>query len=175
MKNLSNYVTIFRLLLVPVFLITLTIGDTAGNGYALLVFLIASLSDAVDGIIARKTGSISSLGRFLDPMADKLLIVTGFIALTVMGKIPLWLSVIVISRDIILFFGWLGIYVITNIRQISPTIVSKFTTFMQMTTVVMVIIGFKYNNVLFVITGGFTVISGVHYIIRTAIEFSEKG
>ncbi|MGM0567599.1 MAG: CDP-alcohol phosphatidyltransferase family protein [Elusimicrobiota bacterium] len=176
--NVPNLISVFRLLLVPVFLIFLV-----GNSYhplaALVVFVVAALSDAVDGIIARKTKTVSPFGVFLDPMADKLLLLSAFVALAYIRIIPEWLAIIVVFRDIILFIGWVGLNILKNINIISPSIISKIATFFQMFTVVsvtskmadIIIIPDNMLNVIFVITGLLTVITGLHYIIR-AVKFT---
>ena len=97
----ANQLTLLRLLLVPVFALCMIYGRT---GWALVVFAVAGITDALDGLIARRTGT-STLGAWLDPMADKLLLATMFVMLTLPGlglvaRIPLWLTVLVISRDV---------------------------------------------------------------------------
>ncbi len=168
--NLANYITIFRLIMIPVFLILISWEFYPA---ALIIFIIASAGDAVDGFIARKTKSITPLGRFIDPMADKLLLVSAFVSLTILGKIPVWLTVIVISRDIILFVGWLGIYIVTGVKSINPSIVSKITTFIQMVTIVAVMLNMHIKDFIFNIAALLTTISGLHYVIRTAVKLPE--
>jgi cardiolipin synthase len=144
--------------------------------YALIIFLAASLTDALDGYIARRTNSITPIGRFLDPMADKLLLVSSYVALTLLKFMPAWMTVTVISRDVIIFFGWLGVYIITGVKTIKPSIISKATTAMQMITVILVLMytNAKILNVVFMCTAVLTFISGLHYIIRTALVVSHS-
>src|SRR5262249_58830870 len=96
--------TLIRMLLIPAFVILVVYGHF---GYALGVFVVAGVTDALDGLIARRSGQKTSLGAWLDPMADKLLLVTTFIVLTIPGlglanRLPLWLTVMVISRDVVI-------------------------------------------------------------------------
>ncbi|MBW2175094.1 MAG: CDP-alcohol phosphatidyltransferase family protein [Deltaproteobacteria bacterium] len=99
--NIPNTLTLLRILLTPLFAIFLIkhLFD-----FALLVFAIAALSDGVDGFIARVFRQKTTLGAFLDPAADKLLLVTAFVTLAIQEQIPSWLSVLVITRDVIILF-----------------------------------------------------------------------
>ena len=100
--NLPNYITLARIILIPFFI------DLMIYGYyrsALCVFMIACVTDALDGMIARITQSKTELGAFLDPMADKLLILSSFVTLVLLRMLPIWLVVIVVSRDVILVVG----------------------------------------------------------------------
>ena len=100
--NIPNTITVFRILLTPVFVILLQKGmDT----WALAVFTIAGLSDALDGFIARCSNRRTELGAFLDPIADKMLLIAAFVGLAVFGKIPPWVTIIVISRDVMILMG----------------------------------------------------------------------
>lgn len=173
--NLPNYITITRLFLIPIFIVMLS-QQPPKITWALLIFLVASLTDALDGYVARRTNSITPIGRFLDPMADKLLLVSSFVALTLLKLIPSWLTVVVISRDAIIFFGWLGVYVITGIKTIKPSVISKITTALQMITVILVLMytNAKVLNIVFMSTAILTFLSGMHYMIRTAIKVSHN-
>lgn len=94
--TIPNFITIFRFLLVPAVVLSLLSDDV---GWALVFFVVAGLSDAADGFIARTFDQRSELGAYLDPMADKLLLVSVFIVLAFMGELPLWLVVAAVSRD----------------------------------------------------------------------------
>ncbi len=171
--NAANLISLLRIVLVPVFLIFL-VSQPPRPGIALIIFLAAAFSDALDGIIARKTKSISSLGIFLDPMADKLLLLSAFVSLAYMGLVPAWVAIIIVFRDLLLFIGWIGMNIVKNINIIAPSILSKITTFLQMITVVAVIwqitgianipSGLLYNS--FILTALFTALSGIHYMMR---------
>ena len=105
--NLPNYITLVRIVLIPFFI------DLMIYGYyqaALAVFIAACVTDALDGLIARVTNSITELGALLDPIADKLLILASFVTLVLMDMLPVWLVIIVVSRDVILILGSLVIY-----------------------------------------------------------------
>ncbi|TFB12324.1 CDP-diacylglycerol--glycerol-3-phosphate 3-phosphatidyltransferase [Candidatus Marinimicrobia bacterium MT.SAG.3] len=98
--TLPNQLTIFRLALTPLFFILMVFSDTTYSIFiATIVFLIASLTDAYDGFIARKYGTVTRWGAFLDPLADKILISAAFVALMIKGYLSLWMILIVIARD----------------------------------------------------------------------------
>jgi cardiolipin synthase (CMP-forming) len=132
LRNLTfaNQLTILRIVLIPAFVLLVVYGRL---GTALLVFITAGATDALDGLIARRAGQRTSLGAWLDPMADKLLLVTTFIVLTLPGieltnHLPLWLTVVVISRDIVI----VGVVAIVNLaigpRTFRPSFLGKATT-----------------------------------------------
>lgn len=106
--GLPNWLTTLRILLIPVF-VTLLVYRRAG--LALLVFCLASLTDLLDGYIARVQGLQTRLGAFLDPVADKLLLTSGFVTLTWLKVIPFWITAVVVSRDVVLSIGVLVIHV----------------------------------------------------------------
>ena len=98
--NLPNKITIFRVILIPVFLVVLYLDCIPGNKWiALGIFIVASLSDMVDGKLARKYGMVTDFGKFADPLADKLLVCSALIALIEFGRIPSWVVVIIIARE----------------------------------------------------------------------------
>ena len=101
--NLPNKITIFRVVLIPFFLVFLMIpGVSAGKWIALAIFIIASLSDMVDGKIARKYNLVTDFGKFMDPLADKLLVSSALIALIQMGRMPAWVVIVIIAREFII-------------------------------------------------------------------------
>lgn len=124
--NLPNLLTLFRILLIPVFLYFLFNGPIA---YALAAFVLAGLTDAVDGALARMTGSITELGILLDPLADKALVLSAFVALTVLGKVPAWLTIGIIIRDAVIVIGSAELYRRGRREDIRPMVLGKATTF----------------------------------------------
>ena len=167
--NIPNILTLIRILLVPLFVIYL-MKDLFFS--ALIVFAIAGLSDGLDGFIARYFNQRTELGAYLDPIADKLLIISAFVSLAVMKIIPGWLAVIVISRDVLILLG-IAIYSITDITvDIKPSFVSKCTTVAQLFTVVFVLFNSAVSGTgmikyfLYWLTAGLSILSGFHYIYR---------
>ena len=165
--NIPNMLTIMRILLTPLFVIFL-LRDMFS--FALLVFSIAAISDGLDGLLARYFNQYSVLGAYLDPIADKLLLVSAFVSLAVLKIIPPWLTVIVISRDIMIVIGIL-IFAMTDIPiEMKPSLVSKCTTVAQLFTIFLTLLDPQIpgaqtiKQLLFWITAGLTITSGLHYI-----------
>jgi len=165
--NIPNKITILRILLIPVF-ISLTLYSKWQ--WALIVFALAAVSDGLDGYLARVLMQKTEFGKLLDPIADKLLILSAFICLSVVNGLPAgikpppYVPVIIISRDAIIILGALLIYFMRGELEIRPTPVSKVTTFFQMLTVVSVLLHFKFSCVLWNATVILTVISGLDYV-----------
>lgn len=122
MLNAPNTISVFRLLLVPVVIYLLTLSSYA---YALVVLLLASISDGLDGWIARHFDLRTSLGALLDPLADKLIIVTCLLMLTWQGWIPLWLTLSMLARDIVIVAGAIAYRRLTGSLDITPTLLGK--------------------------------------------------
>lgn len=172
----ANQLTLLRMFLIPAFLILVVYGYL---GWALIVFAVAGLTDGLDGLIARRSGQKTALGAWLDPMADKLLLVSTFIVLTIPGlglanRLPLWLTVLVISRDVVI----VGTVAIINLaigpRTFRPSIYGKVATAIYILTAVVAML-FNYLGYhspvfdLFVYASLFiTLVSGLHYIWHTA-------
>jgi cardiolipin synthase len=165
--SIPNIITIARILMTPFFVILLL---KEQFGTALWVFIIAGVSDALDGLIARVFNQRTVLGAYLDPIADKLLLAAAFISLGILHMVPAWVVVIVITRDILILVG-LAIISLTNTRlRISPSFVSKCTTGLQLVTIAMTLLRHEANYlnaalpVFFWLTACFTTLSGLHYI-----------
>ena len=98
--NLANKITVFRIALVPLYLVFLMQLTTATNHIAMGIFVLASLSDALDGYIARTRGLVTIFGKFFDPLADKLLVCSALIAMTYLGRFPLWGIILIVAREL---------------------------------------------------------------------------
>ncbi len=188
MITLATKVTILRILLVPVCLSQLiyyAVGYADGAAkewHRLLgfwVFIAASLSDAVDGFIARQFNQISQLGRVLDPIADKMLLMTVVILLAVnpghaFPKLPLWFPILLVSRDVLLIAGALLIHVVVGEVKVKARIVSKIATLFQMVTLGCVMLKMDPASIawpLYIATF-FTGISLVWYLFDGAKQFN---
>lgn len=172
MKNLPNLITLVRILIIPIFIILLVYGH---NFYALYLFILAGLSDALDGFIARTWNLKTRLGTYLDPTADKLLLVSSFITLALLKKVPVWIMIIVLSRDIILGITGLILLNFIDIRSyyIRPSLLGKITTVLQILTVLLVLMektGTFFSMTLW-ITAFATIASGLHYVYRESKIF----
>ncbi|MFH0771288.1 MAG: CDP-alcohol phosphatidyltransferase family protein [Candidatus Omnitrophota bacterium] len=175
--NLANKISVLRILLTPCFM-GAVLYYSPEHDYlrfvALIIFGIAGLSDALDGLFARLLKQKTLLGTILDPVADKLLLITAFISLSAANNIPvslrlpLWVPIVVVSRDIIIVIGAVIIFIITGDIKISPSPIGKITTFFQMVTIIGVLLLYPHSNYLWSLAVIFTVLSGIHYVIRGA-------
>ncbi|MEQ1910126.1 MAG: CDP-alcohol phosphatidyltransferase family protein [Vicinamibacterales bacterium] len=168
----ANQVTLVRMLMVPAFVILVVYGHL---GWALLVFMLAGLTDLLDGLIARWSGQQSTLGAWLDPMADKLLAVSTFVVLTIPGlglanPLPIWLTVMIITRDVVIVATVAIVNLAVGRRTFRPSIFGKIATATYMMTVVVAMF-FNYLGYHSMIVDSFvwaslaiTLISSLHYI-----------
>jgi len=137
--------------------------------YALTLFAVASFTDAIDGFIARRWNCQTPFGTLLDPLADKLLLLSAFIGISVSGlseKPPFWVSLIVIFRDIIIVAGLAAISMTAHTLKIQPNQLGKATTFFQMITIILVLMQIKIIPIFWFLIAGLTVASGIVYIVR---------
>jgi cardiolipin synthase len=137
---------------------------------AFIVFLGATITDALDGYLARVRNEKTRLGAFMDPLADKMLIGSAFISFSIVTglpayiKIPAYVPIIVISRDVIILLGVVMIYFLTGDIEIKPTMLGKLTTVFQMVTILALLLKFMYSSWIWNITAVLTVVSGLDYI-----------
>lgn len=170
--NFANKISTFRILSVPFFIASL-IYYSRQEEYlrfvALGIFLLAVASDAVDGYIARKAKQHSKAGLILDPLGDKLLLMSAFICLSFDKftiNFPFWVALIVISRDVIILLGALLIFMLKQNMNILPTKWGKLTTTFQMSSVIAVLMQFRFAYFLMYLAVLFTLISGIDYLMR---------
>jgi cardiolipin synthase len=167
--NIPNSLTILRILLIPVYIGLLVYGRF---NEALVVLLVAGLTDALDGTIARAANQRTRLGAILDPLADKLLLTSGFITLSTIHLIPSWVTIVVVSRDVMLLLGTVVAHFTESSIDIAPTFLGKGTTLLQLSYVVLIIFLSSHemdlallNPLLFGVIA-FTLCSGFHYLYR---------
>ena len=171
--NIPNILTISRVLAIPFFIVALMYGY---NGAALAIFVIAGLTDAFDGLIARAYHLRTNIGAFLDPLADKLLLASTIISLSLVTQpnaLPIWFAVTLISRDIIITVGIAALFMLGVKFPIAPTIIGKLTTFLQVALISIVLL---YNYLgtprpdlirpFCWVTFAVTVSSGLGYVYR---------
>ncbi len=178
--TVPNLLTFLRMALIPVFAIFLVYHK---EGLALLVFTIAGVSDGVDGFIARRFRQESELGTIIDPIADKLLMTTAFIMLTipsVLGPgrhlpVPFWVTATVIGRDVLIIAVAGAINMMTGFRGFKPSWLGKASTFVQVLGVMMILIAAvvpslngAYLPTVYTVVAAFAVFSGIHYIFHVA-------
>ncbi len=171
--TLANKITILRILLIPIFIIFLVYSYRKDlllfRNIAVGIFILSMLTDALDGMVARVFKQQTNLGSFLDPLADKLLLVTAFIIIGYVGKISLGIVILVVSREVIMVLGWTILHIFSNnTLTIKPSILGKLTTAFQMLTIIYCLIGITHPMVIryIIITTMviFTIASTLHYI-----------
>ncbi|HKI01564.1 MAG TPA: CDP-alcohol phosphatidyltransferase family protein [Thermoanaerobaculia bacterium] len=177
--TIPNLLSLLRMGLVPLFIITLVNNDPRK---ALLIFVVAGVTDALDGFIARFWNQRSLLGAYLDPIADKLLLTSAYVVLSIPSlnhgtQIPLWVTILVIARDVLLVVVGLVLYLAAGIRKFPPTVLSKINTVLQVAAVVLVLISgtLPENRSIDVaavtalyLVAGLTLASGLDYVYRMA-------
>lgn len=167
--NIPNTLTITRIIIIPAFITSIIYKR---YDYALYLFIIAALSDMFDGLLARLKNQKTALGTFLDPLADKFLLVTAFVIFSIYGWIPKWLTITVISRDVIVVTGWFIIYLTTGRSEVNPSLLGKANIWIQSLFIAYILININlrlltYTPPLFLlVTIGTTTLSGLHYIYR---------
>jgi cardiolipin synthase len=180
--TIPNLLSLLRMGLVPFFIIAVIDGQPRR---ALGVFVVAGVTDALDGAIARIYHQQSLLGGYLDPIADKLLLMSAYVALTIPGlnhgtPIPVWVTVLVIARDVLLVSVALVLHLALGVKTFPPTVLSKITTVVQVTAVVLVLFSALFASLESValgamyLVGALTLASGLDYIIRVNRLVGEK-
>ena len=164
--NLPNFLSLCRLLIVPLFIILLT---RELYDWALAVFILAGLTDGLDGFLARVLDQRTTLGSYLDPVADKCLLISSYSGLAILFIIPAWVSIIVISRDILILIGVFLFLVVDIEYEIRPSRLSKVTAFFQQFTIGFALLSKVAPGAQVMVlpmcwlTAILTVASGIHY------------
>lgn len=163
--NIPNQLTTLRVILIPVFMFFYTYNFTAGNVIAAIVFIVASLTDFLDGHLARKWNLVTNFGKIMDPFADKLLVLTALIYLAISGIIPGWPVIIIIGRELL----------VTSLRALAADNgiilaarnLGKFKTVSQMFAIIFLILGWQLvGSILLYIAVALTIISLVDYLVQ---------
>jgi len=167
--NLPNILTLARILLLPFFAATLLYGEYK---IALLVFVSASVTDFLDGLIARIRKQETYFGKILDPVADKLFLITSFVLMSVSGLMPKWLTIVVISKDVIVLTGSMILYLVTHSLKIEPTFFGKLASACQFVLIGLVLLLLNFREAVqvhlsvFIFVAVVTAVSAVHYIYK---------
>jgi cardiolipin synthase len=180
--TVPNFITLVRLAVLPAFLYCISSGRF---GLALAWFVVAGVSDGLDGYFARRLDMKSAFGAVLDPIADKLLIMSSFVLLSISNsgarvRIPIWLAILVISRDFLMLLVALLMILTTGIKEFRPTAMGKINTVVQILTVLAVLcanvwrLPLPFVWVPFGATLASTVASGFHYLVLGARQVAEK-
>ncbi|HET9527269.1 MAG TPA: CDP-alcohol phosphatidyltransferase family protein [Pyrinomonadaceae bacterium] len=176
--TVPNLLTVFRMVLIPVFVSLLFYQKFV---LALAVFILAGVTDGLDGLLARRFNQKSQLGTILDPIADKLLLVTAFVVLSMRSvfpqplpshlPIPFWVTVAVISRDVFILVGAAAINIVTGFRRFRPSFLGKINTTVQIVAIGLIIFAASYPYgtgyylpTLYTTVFAFAVLSGAHYV-----------
>ena len=176
--TLPNVLTIFRMALIPVFVSLLFYQKFL---FALAIFVIAGITDGLDGLLARRFHQQSPLGRILDPIADKMMLVTSFIVLSMKGvyptpipkhlPIPFWVTITVLSRDVFILVGAAAINMVTGFRAFQPSLPGKISTVVQIVSLAVVMLAAQtrvgtgyYLPTIYASVFALALISGIHYI-----------
>lgn len=182
-----NQITLLRLIFVPFIVIMLTDGN---YGWALVLFVLAGISDGLDGLLARMLNQRTVLGQYLDPIADKLLLSTLFLVLSITHKIPWKFTVLVFSRDFIILITCAVLFAATTYRDFRPSIYGKLNTGVQVGALFFVLLN-SYTaepgaeisrmpwinvttHVLLWMVFALTILSGVHYVLRTGYNMRAR-
>lgn len=176
--TLANILTLFRIVLIPFFVMAAAYDRP---DLALLIFLVAGITDSLDGFIARFFNQKTPLGAILDPMADKLMLTSAFVALAIPATglpytMPVWVPVLTIARDVVISLLSLILSLVYEVKNFPPSALGKCTTFFQIAYVVAVLLrnayGFPLEVVVVIMWGValFTVASGLHYLWRIASQ-----
>jgi CDP-diacylglycerol--glycerol-3-phosphate 3-phosphatidyltransferase len=191
----ANKITVVRILMIPVF-VTLAIyyGQSIQEGQpqdwmrftAITIFLLAAISDGLDGYVARRYNQRSALGVILDPIADKGLLLSGIITLSISnwsqvdpayGKFPAWFPVLVITRDIVILVGSALVHVMNGTMRVVPRWTGKVATVLQMAAIAWVMLQIKLLPLMYVVyaAGFFTLVSGIIYLRDGVRQLSAQG
>lgn len=175
--NLPNKLTIFRVILIPFFLVALMVpGIPAGKWIAVAIFIIASLTDFFDGRIARKQNLVTDFGKFMDPLADKLLVCSAMIALIELQRIPAWVVIVIIAREFVI--SGFRLIASDNGIVIAASYWGKFKTTFQMLMVILLIVNLSENfpaatmgitiaeQILIYVSLLLTIISLIDYLVK---------
>ena len=166
--NIPNILTLTRILLLPFFAAALIYNEYQ---YALIIFIAASITDILDGLIARVTKQITYFGTILDPVADKFFLITSFIIMSTCGMIPKWLTIIVISKDVIVVTGSIILYFVTHNLKVEPSIFGKNASAFQFLLIGLVLLSYNVNTfsipeISYYLVAAITAIAGVDYVSK---------
>jgi CDP-diacylglycerol--glycerol-3-phosphate 3-phosphatidyltransferase len=191
----ANKITVIRILMIPVF-VTMAIyyGESIKRGdplewqrfAAIIIFILAAVSDGLDGYVARRYNQRSTLGVYLDPIADKGLLLSGIITLSISnwsesdpeyGSFPVWFPVLVISRDAVILVGTMILYLLNGKVHVKPNWTGKVATVLQMIAIGWVMLQLRFIPLLYVViaAGIFTLISGIVYVTDGVRQLQAEG
>src|ERR1043165_6691419 len=186
--TVPNLLTVFRMVLIPVFVSLLFYQRFL---LALAIFIVAGVTDGLDGLLARRFDQKTSLGTILDPIADKLMMVTSFVVLSMRSvfpqpvpshlPIPFWVTIAVISRDVFILVGAAAINIVTGFRGFRPSMLGKINTTVQILAIMAILIALifpagsgYYLPTIYTTVFAFAIISGTHYVYFASRLLNEE-
>ena len=179
--NLPNFLTLIRIASIPFFLVLLS---AQLYWESFIVFIIGGLTDFLDGLVARLMNQQTAIGAYLDPVADKLLVMSSFVMLGLADALPAWIAVIVVSRDILILVGYGIIYLLLDERpKVEPSIIGKLSTLLQLVTVGAILLLLANPQMLDLLVKDLligamavaTVWSGLQYLYRGLMWLQNRG
>jgi len=176
--SVPNQLTLLRMLLLPFVLISMIYGHPEAS---LWLFVVAAVTDAIDGIVARRFNQKTRLGQYLDPIADKLLLSSCFVAQAVIGTIPWWITIFVLLRDVMIIATALVVVLTTSVQSFPPSRFGKANTAVQIVTLLTVLVRNVWPSscpaalveILIWLTAVTTVLSSVHYALAMSQRLQE--
>ena len=177
--NVPNKLTLLRIILVPVFVVIYYIGFTGWNYWAAAIFIIAAITDAIDGRIARKTGQVTDFGKFADPIADKLLVMSALLILMEWGKVAAWIAIILLAREFII--SGFRLVAAGKGTVIAAGITGKIKTVVQIVAISVMLFddpiekwtGIPLGLILLYISAALSIWSCVEYIVKNRQALSD--
>src|SRR3954452_25340064 len=186
--TVPNLLTVFRMVLIPVFVSLLFYQRFL---LALGIFVLAGITDGLDGLLARRFNQKSQLGTILDPIADKLMLVTSFVVLSMRSvfpqplpshlPVPFWVTVAVISRDVFILVGAAAINIVTGFRGFRPSMLGKINTTVQILAIIAILVALifptgsgYYLPTIYTTVFAFAIISGIHYVYFASRLLNEE-
>jgi len=172
--GIANILTLTRMFLIPVFVIASVYGY---HKFAFYTFVVAGITDFLDGFIARYTKNITDVGKILDPMADKVMLISIYVVLSLksignLNTIPVWLTLLIIFRDVFIAIGGVIVFFTKDVNAILPSVYGKLSTVVQIIGASIILycnafgIKFAYIDELVYVVGFFTMLSGIMYLVK---------
>lgn len=170
--NLPNKLTLFRIFLIPVFVVMMILDFENKYLFSCFIFVLASLTDALDGYIARKHNLITDFGKFMDPLADKLLVISALITMTENNLVSSWMVIIIVSRE--LTVSILRAIAAADGKVIAASGGGKLKTISQMVSIVVLLLGANFNNVFMLNVGYVLILIATLLTLQSGFEYLYK-
>lgn len=165
MLNLPNIITLGRIILIPLFIMVFRSADPYRIQLSMLIFAIAGLSDILDGYLARSLGLVTNLGKVLDPLADKLMVITALVSLLMVKMMPLWLVLLIVSKELLIILGSLFIVVKQNSRVVSANFYGKMATLAVYAAVFTQAFKTPFRELMTYIAGAAAIVAFINYML----------